>query len=64
MGHASVSITFDCYGHLMPSSETEAAGMLDAYLARGASAPRDNARDRADRSHAVESGRGRLELSQ
>jgi integrase len=34
MGHASVSITFDLYGHLMPGSESEAAGLLDAYLAR------------------------------
>mgnify|MGYP006173014003 CR=1 FL=1 len=33
MGHASVSITFDRYGHLMPGNEQEAAGRLDAYLA-------------------------------
>jgi integrase len=32
MGHASVSITFDRYGHLMPGSEAEAASLLDAYL--------------------------------
>jgi integrase len=32
MGHASVSITLDRYGHLMPGS-AEAAGLLDAYLA-------------------------------
>jgi integrase len=32
MGHSSVAITFDRYGHLMPGSETEAAGLLDAYL--------------------------------
>jgi integrase len=38
MGHASVSITFDRYGHLMPGNETEAAGLLDAYLARAATA--------------------------
>ncbi len=38
MGHASVSITFDRYGHLMPGNESEAAGLLDAYLARAASA--------------------------
>jgi integrase len=36
MGHASVSITFDLYGHLMPGNESEAAGMLDEYLARSA----------------------------
>jgi integrase len=33
MGHAS--ITLDRYGHLMPGNETEAAALLDAYLARG-----------------------------
>jgi integrase len=32
MGHANISITLDRYGHLMPGSEGEAAGMLDAYL--------------------------------
>jgi len=32
MGHATVAITLDRYGHLMPGSEDEAAGMLDAYL--------------------------------
>jgi integrase len=34
MGHASVTITLDRYGHLMPGNETEAASLLDAYLAR------------------------------
>jgi integrase len=32
IGHASVAITFDRYGHLMPGNEGEAAGLLDAYL--------------------------------
>ncbi len=32
MGHASVTITFDRYGHLMPGNESEAAARLDAYL--------------------------------
>jgi integrase len=32
MGHANISITLDRYGHLMPGSEAEAAGLLDAYL--------------------------------
>jgi integrase len=32
MGHANISITLDRYGHLMPGSETEAAGLLDGYL--------------------------------
>jgi integrase len=34
MGHSSIQITFDLYGHLMPGYMDEAAGMLDAYLAR------------------------------
>jgi integrase len=34
MGHASVTITLDRYGHLMPGNEDEAAALLDSYLAR------------------------------
>lgn len=37
MGHASIQTTFDLYGHLMPGSEGEAAGLLDAYLERASS---------------------------
>jgi integrase len=36
MGHSSVTITYDRYGHLMPGSESEAAELLDEYLARAA----------------------------
>jgi integrase len=32
MGHSSITVTLDRYGHLMPGAEKEAAGMLDAYL--------------------------------
>ena len=32
-GHASVAITLDRCRHLMPGSEAEAAGLLDAHLA-------------------------------
>jgi integrase len=32
MGHGSISITFDRYGHLMPGSEAEVRGLMDAYL--------------------------------
>lgn len=32
MGHAKIAITLDLYGHLLPGSEDEAAGLLDAYL--------------------------------
>ncbi len=34
MGHSSVTVTYDRYGHLMPGNEEEAAGLLDAYLDR------------------------------
>jgi integrase len=34
MGHSSVMVTYDRYGHLMPGNEDEAAALLDAYLER------------------------------
>ncbi|MHB8234390.1 MAG: tyrosine-type recombinase/integrase [Solirubrobacteraceae bacterium] len=34
MGHATIAITLDLYGHLMPGAEDEATGLLDAYFAR------------------------------
>jgi integrase len=34
MGHSSVTITYDRYGHWMPGNESEAAELLDGYLAR------------------------------
>ena len=34
MGHSSITVTLDRYGHLMPGSEREAAGMLATYLER------------------------------
>jgi integrase len=40
MGHASITITLDRYGHLFPGSEDEAAGLLDAYLERANTAAR------------------------
>jgi integrase len=33
MGHSSIAITLDRYGHLMPGSEAEAAALLDTHLA-------------------------------
>jgi integrase len=32
LGHASITITLDRYGHLLPGNEATAAGILDAYL--------------------------------
>jgi integrase len=34
MGHASITITLDRYGHLFPGAEDEAAALLDAFLER------------------------------
>jgi integrase len=34
MGHSSITMTLDRYGHLMPGHEGEAAAMLGAYLDR------------------------------
>jgi len=34
MGHSSITITLDRYGHLFPGNESEAADLLDAYLER------------------------------
>jgi integrase len=34
MGHGTVSVTWDRYGHLLPGSEAEAASKLDSYLER------------------------------
>ncbi|HEY6639016.1 MAG TPA: hypothetical protein VIZ61_15160 [Solirubrobacterales bacterium] len=31
-GHSCITITPDRYGHMMPGSEEEAAGLLDGYL--------------------------------
>ncbi|HET8955728.1 MAG TPA: site-specific integrase [Solirubrobacterales bacterium] len=32
MGHSTITITFDRYGHLMPGSEDEARALLNSYL--------------------------------
>jgi len=47
MGHANIAITLDLYGHLLPGSEAEAAGLLDSFLqsARGADPDTDCSAD-------------------
>jgi integrase len=39
MGHASITVTLDRYGHLMPGNEGEAAVLLDSFLSRAKQAP-------------------------
>ena len=34
MGHANIAITLNLYGHLFLGAEAQAAGLVDAYLAR------------------------------
>jgi integrase len=43
MSHSTITITLDRYAHLLPGSEVEAAGLLDAYL----NAQRERAEDQA-----------------
>jgi hypothetical protein len=34
MGHSTIAMTFDTYGHLMPGGLDEARAATDAYLAQ------------------------------
>ena len=38
MGHSSVTVTIDRYGHLLPGSEDEAGERLSAFLERAVAA--------------------------
>ena len=38
MGHSSITITLDRYGHLLPGNEAEAAGLLENWLQQHATA--------------------------
>ncbi|HYC82665.1 MAG TPA: tyrosine-type recombinase/integrase [Solirubrobacterales bacterium] len=44
MGHSSIKVTFDLYGHLMPGTEAEAAALLDRYLGARVEIGRESAR--------------------
>lgn len=44
MGHSSIKVTFDRYGHLMPGAENEAAALLDSYLGATVQAGEESAR--------------------
>ena len=41
MGHASITTTFDRYGHLMPGNHEQAAELLDSYLTAATAQPTD-----------------------
>jgi integrase len=38
LGHSSITITYDRYGHLMPGNEDEAVKLVDSYLEAAARA--------------------------
>lgn len=40
LGHSTITVTFDVYGHLLPGSEKESAERLGAYLQRSDTASR------------------------
>lgn len=40
LGHSTITVTFDVYGHLLPGSERESAERLDAFLQRSDTAAR------------------------
>jgi integrase len=52
MGHSSVTVTMDRYGHLLPGSEQESAELLDAFLIRSVGQTGAN----GSPLHAVDSG--------
>jgi integrase len=48
MGHSTITITLDRYGHLMPGSEVEARALLDSYLNPPPAKPLDQSANRSD----------------
>jgi integrase len=44
LGHSSIQITLDRYGHLMPGNEDEAVALVDAYLERATGRGRASAK--------------------
>jgi integrase len=55
MGHANIAITLDQYGHLLPGAESEAAELLDAFLARGLGGADENPTATQTATHPEES---------
>lgn len=45
MGHSSINVTFDLYGHLMPGTEAQAAALLDSFLGAEVEAGEQAARE-------------------
>ena len=45
MGHTSINVTFDLYGHLMPGTEAQVAALLDSFLGAEVEAGEQAARE-------------------
>jgi hypothetical protein len=56
MGHASITVTLDRYGHLFRGAESEAAALFDAYLARAVGHAVGQSRGTNDPSEAASGG--------
>jgi hypothetical protein len=56
MGHSTIAITLDRYGHLMPGSEEEAADLLDGYLTTQRERAEDAARQAGEGLTGAQSG--------
>jgi hypothetical protein len=58
MGHSSITITLDRYGHLLPGNETEAAQLLEmgvpVCMISARAMPTSNAASRYDRAQRSE----------
>ena len=63
MGHASITVTLDLYGHLLPGAEEEAAELLDRFLESGAVGKFGEAFGPFERLRPVLSGSHRLETA-
>jgi hypothetical protein len=44
VGHSSIKVTVDLYGHLMPGTAAEAAALMDGFLAAEVKAAAEDAR--------------------
>jgi integrase len=53
MGHSSITVTLDRYGHLLPGNEAEAARLLDTFLEREGRRPGRGGSASADRGREV-----------
>jgi hypothetical protein len=56
MGHASITVTLDTYGHLMPGHEAEAAVLVESYLAAQQERAKEAARTAGERRAGEQAG--------